>query len=121
MILETYNNQSEVADLPSLSEYNIENLYTVVKDDVDGYYYNILNRLSFPEVPDEQLYSYYIPTGNEGWTTISYKNYGTIKLWWLIADFNRITNPIEFPSSVTKLKIPKPLVVRHILDEISNK
>lgn len=119
MILETFKNQSLVSDLKNLSEYNIENLYTVIKDDTFGYYYNILNTLSFPEIPDEQLYNIYIPTGREGWTIISYKNYGTIKLWWIIASFNRIYNPLEFPSSDTKLKIPKPLVIRHILDNIN--
>jgi hypothetical protein len=121
MILQTFTNQNDISDLPSLSEYNIETIYTIIKDSEYGYYYNILNKLSFPDNPDEQLFDYYVPNGKEGWTTISYKNYGTIKLWWLIADFNKIINPIDFPSPETKLKIPKPIVVRHILDKISNK
>ena len=118
MITNTYKNQSDVKDLPSLSEYNIENLYSVIKDDKYGYYYNILNTIKFPENIDEELFTYYIPTGKEGWTTISYKMYGTIKLWWIIASFNNISNVVEFPSAQIKLKIPKQIAIRHILDNI---
>ena len=120
MIIETFKNQNSTKELQPLSEYNIENIYSVIKDSDSGYYYNILNKVSFPDNMDEQLFTYYIPNGREAWTTISYKVYGTIKLWWLIADFNKITNPIDFPSAETKLKIPKPIVVRHILDTIAN-
>lgn len=121
MIIKEYKYQNDIIDLPKLSEYNIENLYSIILDDTDGYYYNLSNTLSFPDVPYDETYDLYFPTGSESWTVISYRFYGTIKLWWLIASFNNIINPIDFPDSTTKLKIPKIEVVRYILDKINNK
>ena len=36
---------------------------------------------------------------------IAYKHYGDVRLWWVIAEFNNITNPLELHAG-TVLRIP---------------
>lgn len=59
---------------------------------------------------------HYVQQG-EALTTISYKYYTTIDLWWLVYACNRdiFDNPVFMPSNGTKIRIPTTQLVQLIL------
>lgn len=70
---------------------------------------------------NENLFDYYHVTQSDAWTTISYKFYRTIKLWWLVIKCNSdtIDNPMMMPTVGTKIRIAKPILVQNILNALS--
>lgn len=105
--------------LDSKSEFKLERIFDVYKQHGGKFfYYDVLNTINFPRDIDSNIYTTYYVLADEPWTVISYKHYGRIDLWWLIACINRIDDTfIPLPAG-TKLMIPKPDVVRNIIDEI---
>ena len=121
----TRYNKYEVQTLLKLTkhdEYKMERLFDVYKQDGGKhFYYNILNTLSFTDKIDRNSYTVHICRAEELWTTISYKNYDRIDLWWIIAAINKINNTFEPPAPGTKLMVPTPAAIRMIIDEIKSK
>lgn len=71
---------------------------------------------------NEQLFDYYYVRPGDAWTTISYRFYNSIKLWWLIVKCNSDTvdNPMVMPSPGTKIRIAKTILVQNILNALSS-
>lgn len=74
-----------------LDQYNFANLFNII-DLNEKSYFNISKTIYFDKV-DKDRYDYYKINEGDNWTYISYKMYGTVKLWWLICKFNNIQNP----------------------------
>jgi hypothetical protein len=111
--------QNEYPDLPSLSMYRYETFFNVYTDDNDFKFYNILKNISiFPSENSEAEDVYYVKP-IDSWTYISYKQYNTPDLWWLVCEYNQIQNPMDFPEPGTKLKLLKPVYVSYIISEIN--
>mgnify|MGYP000117606563 CR=1 FL=1 len=106
-------------EIDSKTEFAMERIFTVYKE-IGGkqFYYNILRKISFPEEPRSDLYDIYYVKPGDTWTNISYKKLKTISLWWLIAAFNNIDNTFLPPETGLRLKVPTPVAVREILDNI---
>ena len=85
--------QNLVTALPNLSRTRYENIFKVFKvlkdKDNSYYFYNINNKVMLPENLDDNVYSTIAISRNTAWTTLSYKLYGTIDLWWLIFLINK--------------------------------
>lgn len=113
--------QNNIVELPLLTTYRLENLFKVYKNNTDKYFYNLLNTTNIPDDVNPAFYTTYtVPSNNIPWTYISYVNYGTPELWWLICSTNKINNPINFIPAGTTLKILAPAVVSDILASIKN-
>ncbi len=111
-------NQNEIEELPRLKNENYENIFNVEQTEDGFYYYNLLQTLNFPEnLPDNYFISYTINYGDT-WPLISYKQYNTIKLWWVITHANSIINPTQLPPVGSLIRIPKPEIVSEILTQI---
>lgn len=112
--------QNNIPDLPKLSVYRYENFFNVYNDKAsDVRFYNFLRSINiFPASDTSAEIDYTIQYG-DSWTFISYKNYNTIDLWWLICEYNQIKNSVVMPEEGTKIKILKPEYVSFILSEIS--
>ena len=85
--------------IPNVSYENVFRMY-VTEDSMDGnfLYYNLLNSVYFPKnLPANTFYTIEI-NKRLPWTAISYNEYRTIDLWWLIVLVNNIYNPIFYPS-----------------------
>jgi hypothetical protein len=115
--METQNN---IPDLPKLSVYRYENFFNIYNDqDSDARFYNFLKSINiFPATNTSAEIEYTIEYG-DSWTNISYKNYNTIDLWWLVCEYNQIKNPVIMPEAGTKIKILKAEYVSFVLSEIS--
>lgn len=85
--------QNLVSALPSLSRTRYENIFKVFKilkdKDNSYYFYNINNKVMVPVNLDDNVYSTIAISRNTAWTTLSYRLYGTIDLWWLIFLINK--------------------------------
>jgi hypothetical protein len=64
------------------------------------------------------LYINYQVVDNDTWSLISYKNYGTTRLWWLICKMNNINNPTVSPEIGQIVKILNKDYVKAILEKI---
>jgi prophage DNA circulation protein len=109
--------------LPALPENSYENIFRIYttegKTTNQQLYYNILNSVYIPTplVPG----TYYAITLQKSvpWTVISYDEYRTINLWWLIVLANNILNPVLYPSAGTTLNIIKPQFISNIINSIN--
>jgi len=107
--------------VPSISYENIFRMYATENTDSSNFYYfNLLNSVYFPDnIPTS---SYYTITLNKRlpWTAISYNEYRTTDLWWLIALANKVYNPVYYPAPGSTLRIIKPEYVKLVFDEITS-
>jgi hypothetical protein len=110
--------QNNISELPVLPNESFENIFNVYQDENKKYYYNLLQTIQFPANLPSALFDNYLVQYGDTWPTISYKAYGDIKLWWVVALANNIINPIEGLTPNKPLKIPKPGVVEEILTQI---
>lgn len=99
--------QKYVQTLPNLDKARYENIfkiYSVEKGkDSSYYYYNILNKVIIPESIDQSLLGTINLDTRLPWTTLSYKIYNTIYLWWLIVLLNKPKN-IFYADAGTQYK-----------------
>jgi hypothetical protein len=113
--------QSENPSLPQLNEYQYENFFRMYLTENAQYFYNLQSfTVYFLDELDPLTYYEIDVVKSLPWTAISYNEYRTIDLWWLIAVVNKIYNPLEFPKAGSKLKILYPEYVRSVITKISN-
>jgi hypothetical protein len=111
--------QNQISELPKLAEERYENIFNVYQDQDDRYYYNLLETINFPQNLPDAFFSTYTVLPGDTFPYISYKLFGTIHTWWIIALANNIINPIQPLEPSTTLKIPSLNVVREIIRQIN--
>ena len=63
-------------------------------------------------------YDYYNVDNNDWWDLISYRVYGDVQYWWIVALTNSVINPFEELETGAQLKILKMKYVFQMLKEI---
>ena len=120
----TKYNKYEVQSLLQLesdSSFAMERIFNIYKQHgAKHFYYNILNRVDFPDNISPSTYTKYNTKPGEPWTLISFKFYNRIDLWWIIAAYNKIDDTFSTIPAGTSLKIPTPSMIRTIIDDIKN-
>lgn len=113
---------NDVKDLNEIDAYNFENFLRIYKN-VDGqYFYNILsNSITIDKNLSRSAYYEIRVQKSVPWTTLSYNEYRSIHLWWLIMEVNNIKNPLDYPVPGTKLKILYPQYAKYVLEKIVEK
>jgi len=82
-------------NIPSLSSLDIEDyervfkVHTATNNDKQFYFYNILNKIEFPDNIDSNILGLYTAKSNEPLTTTSYNIYDDIKSWWILYLLNK--------------------------------
>jgi len=118
--MDTGQYQNQISALSQLNNYRYERIFKLYQTEQNQYYYNLLQSIFLPDQIDDTKVFFMHVQENMPWTTVSFKAYGNIELWWLIALVNKIYNPIKGATVGTVLKIIKPEYVSPILQEISN-
>lgn len=115
------NYQKDILSLPRLSDYQYENFFKMYLTEDSQYFYNLLSFSVYilDELDPSSFYEIQMDRSMP-WTSISYNEYRTMDLWWLIMVVNKIYNPMEFPQAGTKLKIIYPQFVRAVLTKLKN-
>jgi hypothetical protein len=86
--------QDDISSLPTLDITRYERIFkvhTASKEDKQFYFYNILNKIEFPDNLQYDLLELYTAKSDEPLTTSSYRLYGDIDSWWLIYLLNKST------------------------------
>ena len=115
MKIALYKNHNNVEELGNLQPSSYEAIFNMYKDEGEFFAYNILRTVKFPEDLDNEFFYYYQVIGNDTWCRLSFNQYGTIQLWWLICLINKIMNPVKFPKPGTVLKILRPIYVSEVI------
>jgi len=113
--------QNQVEELNNLNSNLYENIFNVSLLDNDGkdlYFYNILDKVIFPDdISDEYIDEVTINT-DKPWTTLSYELYGTIQLWWVVFLLNKPEYIFKAQAGTT-YKFIKPGFVGAVINQIS--
>lgn len=108
--------------LGKINDYSFENFLRIYKNKDQQFFYNILSNTVFinEELDPITFYEVRVQTAVP-WTTLSYNEYRTMHLWWLIMEVNKIRNPLDYPKPGTVLKILYPQYVKFVVDAIHKK
>jgi len=113
--------QNDVKELKSLSNDMYENIFKVNVLDTDItnlYFYNLLNKVIFPENISDEIVDTITLQNDLPWTTLSYKLYGTINLWWTVYLLNK-PDYIFKAKAATEYKYIKPGALGAVLQQIT--
>ena len=113
--------QNEVSELKSLSNDMYENIFNVNLIDTDGtdlYFYNLLNKVVFPDDISDEVIDTIVLQSDTPWTTLSYQLYGTISLWWVVYLLNK-PDYIFKAKAATEYKYIKPGAMGDVLQQIT--
>jgi hypothetical protein len=104
--------------IEELNPYDYANIFSTYMDE-DGYeFYNLLNSINIEGVIDKSLYTMDTVHSFVDWYSLSFKHYGTTRLWWIILVANNIKNPFDITVG-NRVKILKKEVVSEVLNQIN--
>ena len=115
------SNQNEVDELRTLSIDMYENIFKINLIDTDNndlYFYNILNKVIFPDDISDEIVDTITLQNDVPWTTLSYQLYGTINLWWTVYLLNK-PDYIFKAQAATEYKYIKPGAMKAVLQQIT--
>ena len=113
--------QNEVDQLRALSTDMYENIFKINLIDTDNndlYFYNILNKVIFPDDISDEIVDTIVLQNDIPWTTLSYQLYGTINLWWTVYLLNK-PDYIFKAQAATEYKYIKPGALGAVLQQIT--
>ena len=92
--IQNFSNENQLG--LEFSKYDFANFFKVVNKGEKSYF-NICTTINFDNVDKmpSSICSLYEVSAGETWTTISYKVFGTIRLWWLLCKFNNVKDPFK--------------------------
>jgi hypothetical protein len=113
--------QKDIPTLEELGEYRYENFFRIYVTENKQYFYNLQSfSVYFLEELDPSTYYDITITKALPWTAISYNEYRTMDLWWLIMVINQIYNPLKFPKAGTTLKILLPQYIKIVMNKLKD-
>jgi hypothetical protein len=113
--------QKNVDVLSKLGQYKYENFLKLYLTENNQYFYNLQSFSVYflNEIEPSTYYEIRVDRSMP-WTAISYNEYRTMDLWWLIMVVNKIYNPLSFPNAGSSLKILYPQYVRQVITKLTN-
>lgn len=98
------------------TKYNLSNIFKIFEDKNYNNVYNINDSFTIVlgDTSSELLLSHYVTSNDETWQSISYRYYKTIKLWWLIAKVNDVTDAFIKPKLGDTINIVNPAFLNTI-------
>lgn len=111
--------QNDIEELPQLSREQLETIFSVYQTEDGMYFYDIMKAVSFPQDLPVSFFKTYTIKPGDTWPLVSYRNYNTTALWWLILHANDIRNPMDPLEVGTNLLIPIIEVVKEVLAQLS--
>lgn len=105
----------------SLDTYNFAKIFTQFKDKNGNYVFNLNDTISvILGDANSDLYISHLVSAKDTYQTISYKYYGTTRLWWLIAKLNNIEDATVLPAHTTIVKVLNPSLLNTVLSSLTN-
>jgi len=115
------NNQiTNLPKIPSTRYENIFNVYTFTKEGKDFYFYNINNKIQIPVVIDSSYLDTIVLDRTLPWTTLAYKVYGDMNLWFILYIMNKQSNTPSFTANIGDTLIYiKPEFISAVLSKLN--
>ena len=114
------NNISILSSLPKNRFENIFNVYEAQKGEDKYFFYNLGKKINLDlSDTDSRAFKYIKVNRRLPWTSISYQEYKTQHLWWLILAANNINNPIILPKIGDVLRVIRNEYIDSILSELN--
>lgn len=116
-------NPINISEIPPVASEYYENVFGVyqTQDASSYYYFNLGSKVTINiDDVDETYIEYIFIDTRMPLTTMSYRLFGTMHLWWLIAAMNDL-NPIEIPAAGTVLAVPRRQYLQNILNAIKRR
>jgi len=114
---------NELQELPRINgaRYeNIFNVYTVEKDNKKFYFYNINNKIVLPTEISKSFLNTVTLDATLPWTTLSYKLYGNIYMWYILYTMNVSGSKPKFVANAGEtITYIKPEFVSAITSKIN--
>lgn len=114
---------SLISTIPAVASDYYENIFNVYNTEDAGqfYYFNISNKVVIDVTNiDEQYIDYIYSDTPMPLTTLSFRLFGSMHLWWLVAVMNKL-NPLEIPPANTVLAVPKAQYLAQVFQAIKAK
>tara|TARA_R110002124_G_scaffold286974_2_gene469506 strand:- start:122 stop:493 length:372 start_codon:yes stop_codon:yes gene_type:complete len=113
--------QNEITDLATLSRNLYENIFNVnLIEDNNVYFYNLLNKVIFPDSISDEFTDEITLTSDKPWTMLSFQLYGTINLWWTVYLLNKPDYIFKAQANNT-YKFIKSKYITSVLNKITIK
>jgi len=112
--------QNEIQELATLSNNLYENIFNVnLLEDSNSnfYFYNLLNKVVFPDSISDAFIEEITILTDKPWTTLSFELYGTIQLWWVVYLLNKPDYIFKAQANNT-YKYIKPGAMFTVLEQI---
>jgi hypothetical protein len=103
----------------NLHPYDYANIFSAYTDENGYEFYNLSNAINISGDIDEGLVAYDTIYSFSDWYSLSFKHYGTTRLWWIILVANNISNPFDIIEGM-RVKILKKEIVSEVLSQINN-
>ena len=112
--------QSQIISLPNMSNNRYENIFKIYLNEDNKFIYNLKTSVSFPDDIDPAFIDTFKLDRKTSWTIISYNIYGSIFLWWMITELNKISNPVIIPVLGKNYNFIKPQYIDTVLSQINS-
>lgn len=113
--------QNQIEELNKLSNNLYENIFKVnllETKETDFYFYNLLNKVIFPDDISDEFIDEKVLTSDKPWTMLSHELYGTISLWWVVYLLNKPEYIFKALAGVS-YKYIKPSAITTVLQQIT--
>tara|TARA_R100001163_G_C5047028_1_gene184237 strand:- start:550 stop:957 length:408 start_codon:yes stop_codon:yes gene_type:complete len=115
--------QNNVLSLSAVDFTRYENIFKVYTEPTNGkefYFYNILNKIEFPQNLNSDFFELHTVTGRLPLTTVSHHLYDTIHNWWILylTNLNVLRNKF-FVEGGTQLKFIKPEYLGFVFNQMT--
>jgi hypothetical protein len=115
------NNQiRELPGIPSNRYENIFNVYTIQKDNKNFYFYNINTKVQLPVVVDSTFLGTQTLDRSLPWTTLAYRIYGDMNLWYLLYILNNQNSKPAFTANIgSNIIYIKPAFINSVVAKLN--
>ena len=112
---------SDIPNIPPVGSDYYENIFNVYEDDdTSMYYFNINRKVVFDTTGiNEEYVDYIYIDAPIPLTTLSYRLFNTMHLWWLIVVMNNL-NPIDVPTPGSVYIVPKKQYLSTIIQGVKS-
>ena len=115
--------QNKVLSLSAVDFTRYENIFKVYTEPTNGkefYFYNILNKIEFPQNLNSDFFELHTVRGRLPLTTVSHDLYDTMHNWWILylTNLNVLRNKF-FVDGGTQLKFIKPQYLAFVFNQMT--
>lgn len=116
--------QNSISELPSIDSSRYESIFKVynISDTPNNFFfYNITKGIKIDVKTIDPVYVYDLIIDRDmPWTTVAYRLYGSVYMWWIIRILNPDKSNLFSVKSGTKLTVIKQEYIKPVIEAIAS-